>query len=184
MVKNLTGGNKSKGMARKAFNASKSHSKLRKIEEEGEVYAVVIKILGGSRCCVLGMDKIERDCIIRGKFRGSKKRDNTVKPGVVVLVGDRDWESSVGTDKRPVCDLLEVYNDLDKERLKTADGSIDWTFTNGIGYVVSKTEPVDDFEFTDQTIDEEYKRQVEQDLSGKIIDMDFGHEEEINVDDI
>ena len=184
MVKNLTGGNKHKGMARKAFNASKSHSKLRKIEEEGEVYAVVVKILGGSRCCVLGMDKVERDCIIRGKFRGSKKRDNTVRPGVVVLVGDRDWASNVGTDKNPVCDLLEVYNDIDKERLKTVDSSIDWTFTNGVGDVASSTTVVDDFEFTDQTIDEEYKRQVEDDINGKTIGMDFGHEEEIDIDDI
>ena len=129
MVKNTTGGNKSKGFARKNVNASKQSSKLRTAVEVGEVYAAVVKIFGGTRCLVVGMDKVERACIIRGKFRGGQRRDNTLVPGKLVLVGDRDWITEK-KDKLQECDLLEVYSDIDKDRLKKSDTKVDWSFAN------------------------------------------------------
>lgn len=129
MVKNTTGGNKSKGFARKNVNASKQSSKLRVADEEGEIYAVVVKLFGGSRCSVIGVDKVERACIIRGKFRGGQRRDNTLVPGKLVLVGDRDWITEK-KDKLQECDLLEVYSDIDKDRLKKSDTKVDWSFAN------------------------------------------------------
>ncbi len=183
MVKNTTGGSKHKGMARKAVNASKQRSRLRKIEEEGEAYAVVIKLMGGARCSVLGMDNVERDCIIRGKFRGKGKRDNTIRAGVMVLVGDRDW-STTSEDKRPVCDLLEVYSDIDKERLKKDETSIDWKFVLGVGEVVRAPEITEDVEFGDNIVDEEYHRQIAAETGKGSVSIAFGYEEEVDIDDI
>lgn len=183
MVKNTTGGSKHKGMARKAVNASKQRSRLRKIEEEGEAYAVVIKLMGGARCSVLGMDNVERDCIIRGKFRGKGKRDNTIRAGVLVLVGERDW-STTSESKRPVCDLLEVYSDVEKERLKKDETSIDWKFVLGVGEVVRAPEITADIEFGDNVIDEEYHRQITQETGKTQVSIAFGYDEEVDIDDI
>ena len=118
MVKNKTGGNKSKKSGRKHLQTSDSsyNRKLRLIEEQGENYAVVIKLLGGPNCEVVCNDGISRQCIIRNKFRGRDKRDNNIAPGVWVLVGVREWEAR--TNKAEKCDLLEVYNSNEKDKLK------------------------------------------------------------------
>ena len=184
MVKNLTGGSRHKSMARKAFNAPRGA--LRKKDEEGELYAVVTKILGGSMCHVVGMDKVARNCVIRGKFRGGKKRDNTIRTGVLVLVGDRDW-SSVQTGKLPVCDLLEVYSDADKDRLKTLESGVDWGFSLHVGETCASSSTYDTgLEFGENSINEEYEQLVK-DETTKIIggmDLDFTHDEEIDLEDI
>lgn len=129
MVKNTSGGNKSKGVARKNVNGAKQPTKLRVIAEEGELYACVVKILGGAICSVVGMDKVERHCHIRGKFRGGHRRDNMLKAGTLVLVGDWGFTSSKA-GKAPECDLLEVYSDVEKERLKKSISSVEWSFAN------------------------------------------------------
>ena len=132
MVRNKTGGNKSKKSARKHVQTSDSsyNRKLRLIEEEGENYAVVIKMLGGPNCEVVCNDGISRQCIIRNKFRGRDKRDNNIAPGVWVLVGVRDWEAR--TNKAAKCDLLEVYSSNEKDKLK-AISSINFTaLTNAL----------------------------------------------------
>jgi len=160
MVKNTTGGNKSKGFARKNVNASKQSTKLRIAMEDGEVYAAVIKIFGGSRCLVVGMDKVERACIIRGKFRGGQRRDNTLVPGKLILIGDRDWTSTTEkTDKLRECDLLEVYSDIDKERLKKSETKVDWSFANigdGIKSSSSSVLQEEDILFTKDTTQDDY----------------------------
>ena len=77
MVKNTTGGSKAKGQARKLVaDKSKASKFLRVIQEEGEVYAKVEKLLGNGMCHVLCLDKVTRLCFIRGKFRGRGKKDN------------------------------------------------------------------------------------------------------------
>lgn len=116
MVKNKTGGNKSKKSARKFSNPTITNRKLRLAEEEGETYATVIKLLGGANCEVVTNDGITRLCVIRNKFRGRDKRDNTIAPGVWILVGIRDWEARVGSEQK--CDLLEVYTSSEKDKLK------------------------------------------------------------------
>lgn len=119
MVKNA-GGNKSKRQGRKHINTPQQRN-VRYIKEEGEVYAVVTKLLGGSNCEVMCMDGNMRLCIIRNKFRGRDKRDNTIGPNVWVLVGIRDWEARAGKPQK--CDLLEVYSDADREKIKTNGGA-------------------------------------------------------------
>ena len=114
MVKNA-GGNKSKRGARK-HSFTPQNKKTRFIEEEGEIYAAVIRILGGSNCEVMCLDGNLRLCVIRNKFKGRGKRDNLIAPGKWVLVGIRDWEVRANGIQK--CDLLEVYTDENKDTLK------------------------------------------------------------------
>jgi len=119
MVKNTTGGSRHKSQARKNVTSGRSTGVLRLVEEAGECYAQVEKLLGGSNCHVACMDGITRLCHIRGKFRGRSKRDNRIESGTWIMVGVRDYESTrEGSGKLQNCDLLEVYRDTDKERLK------------------------------------------------------------------
>jgi len=119
MFKN-DGGNKGKGLARKHVNAAKcgGTKQLRVATQEAERYAVVSKMLGNGMCYVrllsgagagAGADKL---CIIRNKFKGRGKRDNILDSGSWVLVGMREWSS-----KQDTCDLLEVYNHGERDRL-------------------------------------------------------------------
>ena len=115
MVKNDTGGNKGKGLARKHVNAAKcgSSKQLRVATHEAEQYAVVSKMLGNGMCYVRLLSGAgERLCIIRNKFKGRGKRDNILESGSWVLVGMREWSS-----KQDTCDLLEVYNPNERDRL-------------------------------------------------------------------
>lgn len=115
MVKNA-GGNKSKRQGRKYVTAPQQRS-VRFKKEEDESYAVVTKLFGGSNCEVMCMDGIIRHCIIRNKFRGRDKKDNTIAPNVWVLVGIRTWEAR--THKPQKSDLLAVYSANDKEKLRS-----------------------------------------------------------------
>jgi len=128
MVKNTNGGSKSKGFARKhANNNNNNNNDVRVVEEVGEIYAVVTKMCGGGMFQCYGIDHVERLCHIRGSFSGRKKRDNIVVNGGWVLIGIREWDkkeeeaqessSSKKKVKLPQCDLLEVYNDKDREKL-------------------------------------------------------------------
>lgn len=116
MVKNA-GGNKSKRQGRK-FASQPPNRNLRLIQEEGELYAAVTKIYGGANCEVICMDGITRLCVIRNKFRGRHKRDNRIGLGTWILVGVREWEARAA-DKQPRCDVLEVYNATEKEKLQS-----------------------------------------------------------------
>ena len=117
MVKNDAGGNKGKGLARKHVNAAKCGGvkQLRVAIDEAEKYGVVSKMLGNGMCYVriLGSGSSgDKLCIIRNKFKGRGKRDNILDSGSWVLVGMREWAS-----KQDTCDLLEVYNDGERDRL-------------------------------------------------------------------
>ena len=132
MVKYTNGGSKAKGFARKHANNNNNNNDVRVVEQEGEIYAVVTKMCGGSMFQCYGIDHVERLCHIRGSFSGRKKRDNIVVNGGWVLIGLREWDrkdeetqstsysSTTSTTKKvklPQCDLLEVYNDKDREKL-------------------------------------------------------------------
>lgn len=142
MVKNVSGGSNNKKFARKNTAPSgRTNSKLRVVEEEGEIYAVVTKIFGGKMCQVQCIDGKTRACIIRGKFAGRGKRDNFISAGTWVLVGAREWECSSKEDQK--CDLLEIYSDNDRKKLQSSvdanwialaisDGSMASTKFNGV----------------------------------------------------
>lgn len=192
MVKNTTGGNKAKGKARKSNQvAPRQNVFLRTSSNDFELYAQVSRVLGNGMCHVLCVsDGATRLCHIRGKFRGRGKSDNIVRIGSWLLVGLREWENgSSGTAKKlQNCDLLEVYSDLEKEKLKTTV-KVDWsTFTaNDNKNANLEEDATDTFVFTDQKEDEynEILKAAKTDVViGSSITIANAQDDEINFDDI
>ena len=121
MVKNKKGGNRHKKMASKN-NQPMTRQKLRTAKQnDGEMYAIVTQVFGNGMCEVYCNDEVIRLLIIRRKFKGRNRRDNSVTLNGLLLVGIREWEV-VAPRKVPKCDLLFVYNDYHKEELKNKDG--------------------------------------------------------------
>jgi hypothetical protein len=121
MVKNNTGGNKSKKMARKTVPTGGGGQDVRRVTDSCEMYAAITKIYSSKRCDVIGTDGKTRACTIRGKFLGRKRNgDGTIAVGAWVMIGFYDWE--VRGDGSKTCDLLEVYTQNEKEKLKQLDG--------------------------------------------------------------
>jgi len=184
MVKNVKGGSGHKSQARKFVEPAKQFAvKTRIVKEDGEMYAQVTKLLGNGMCTVLCEDNKNRLCIIRGKFRGRGRRDNLLSNGKWIMVGIREYESEKA-GKLDNCDLLEVYSDLDKERLKAQPG-VDWkkfVENDNINSFTDSTQCA--IEFTDAK-EEDYSQIMEEssDLPVLVIN-DSGVEEEIDVDDI
>ena len=120
MVKNKKGGSKHKKLARKNVANNNVRRKLRKAEIEGEMYARIIAIHGGGHALIKCADKKERTLVIRGKFRGRNKRDNTIKLDGIVLVGLRSVSMGevVEQKKKEKADLIYVYNESDLDELK------------------------------------------------------------------
>jgi len=181
MVKNTKGGSGHKSQARK-FVSGKPSFKTRLSENEFEIYAFVTKKLGGENISIMCQDEKERRCIIRGKFRSSRgKRDNFIAKGTWVLVGIRDWSSN-----NEICDLLEVYNENDKNKLKTIPG-INWQkFISHDCECTNTSETNDDIIFTTNTAEEEdyTKLVVESKQQIRLHSINEEDEEEINIDDI
>jgi len=119
MVKNQKGGNKGKKMGRK-FITAPVDKRIRLAEEEGEIYGVVTKLLGNGMFYVNDPDGKERLVVMRNKFRGRSKRDNSVAKGGWVLIGVREFESCL----KPKHDLLEVYNDTEKLKMENSGNPI------------------------------------------------------------
>ena len=186
MVKNF-GGNKAKGYARKNMSGS-SHA-LRLSEDPAEIYAQAIKVCGGAICRVIDLNGTEMTCHIRGKFRGRGKRDNLIGPGTWLLIGLREWEKEPSVGKLLNCDLIEVYSDLDKDRLKNIATSVNWSLfitndTKSTNSNSDDTAAASDIQFSDNK-SQEYVELIAASLgTGKttIISTDDG--EEIDVDDI
>jgi initiation factor 1A len=190
MVKNTKGGSGHKSQARKYETSGKqSNFKTRFSEDEFEYYAQVVAMLGNGMCHVMCKDGKKRLCIIRGKFRGRGKRDNTLSNGKWVLVGGRDFEAEKTGEGKNLekCDLLEVYSDLDKERLKGLGGFNEFITRDNTFITVSGGSAENDFEFSDNAGENEYNSLMSE-LKPTQISLasiqDEGEEEEINVDDI
>lgn len=127
MVKNVAGGCNGKKVARKHTNKGKNELRLSKTSDEK--YAIVKKLLGNT-CDVICDDGVNRRCIIRGKFTGRNKRDNMLDNGTYILVGMREWvDEGSGSGSRTnedknvkYCDLLEVYNSMERDILRRTHG--------------------------------------------------------------
>jgi initiation factor 1A len=205
MVKNTHGGSGHKKFARKHTGGAKSN-KLRVSEDEGEIYAIVTKMLGNGMFHCHCIDGTVRLGHIRGKFTGRGKRDNMVEGGKWVLIGLREWDvpseksSSIskGKEKMQQCDLLEVYSDMDKQRLRESV-SEDWHSLDSND--VSKTNlgegatVDDDFVFgTDRDFERDRLIQEMQSSTTERITLRVGEsrqeavaaptEDEVNIDDI
>jgi len=187
MVKNVKGGSGHKSQARKFTGDSsntKQSSKLRVVQEDGEIYAQIKKNYGNGMCDALCIDNVSRLCVIRGKFRGRGKRDNTIRVGSWILAGKREWESEK-KDEKQKCDLLEVYSDLDIERLKKSVHE-NWKIFATMDAV--KSTPDEDFIEFSNSNDDEYnriKQTLEHEHSEKIsFDTIVEEDDEICIDDI
>ena len=202
MVKNTQGGSSHKKFARKHTSESRNNNKLRISLDKGEIYAIVTKMLGNGMFHCYCIDNIVRLGHIRGKFSGRGKRDNMVESGKWVLIGLREWDIpsdknntiSKGQQKMQQCDLLEVYSDMDKLRLKDSC-SERWTIleNNDVNKtLLGESGNLDDeFVFsTDKDIERE--RLIEEMKSSKTEKIKFDEsnstkintEDEINFDDI
>ena len=132
MVRNTFGGKGAKSMASKTVSTA-ANSKLTLSTNKSEVYAIATKMLGNCTCNCIGLDGVLRLAHIRGKFSGKGKRDNTIIDGTWLLVGDYAWNASSeallkkGKPKLQECDILEVYSDREKQRLKDSI-SENWDF--------------------------------------------------------
>tara|TARA_Y100000816_G_scaffold216936_2_gene162088 strand:+ start:305 stop:913 length:609 start_codon:yes stop_codon:yes gene_type:complete len=152
MVKNNIGGNKSKKFANKNFNIQDRATRFAK--ENGELYAYVEKLMGNNMCHVMCIDGHKRTCVIRGKFLGKGKRDSLLCRGKWILVGIREWENNNKDSEKEKCDLLEVYTDVDKQRLQN-DNTCD--FSGFLKNNETEDEYFDDsIKFTNETNDNTY----------------------------
>lgn len=112
MVKNTTGGTKTKGLARK-HQSSGGDTKLRLPTNELELVACVTKMLGNGMCEIYTNKDVRLIGHIRNKFRGRQKRNNMISTSMIVLIGLREWENPVKN-----CDILTIYDDSQVMQLK------------------------------------------------------------------
>ena len=187
MVKN-EGGKKTKGQGRKFVNADKQQKSLRTAENENEQYAQVTKNCGNGMVDVNCIDNVSRLCHIRGKFRGRGKKDNFVSVGSWLLVGLRDYESGGGKTKKQNCDLMEVYNDFDKERLKTSV-NVNWADFIARDNILTNQDKnaadhVGEVVFGNEKLTDYATLMAKQETGESKTIAQEGEEEEINVDDI
>ena len=125
MVRNVSGGTSHKRFAKK--HADTAPRALRRAGP-GESYGVVCEMSGGQHCKVVDEAGIKATCVIRKKFRGRGKRDNTIAVGTWVLVAPREYETAPQEGGRaPKCDLLEVYSSLEREKLMSDPGDADFS---------------------------------------------------------
>jgi translation initiation factor IF-1 len=109
MVKNTTGGTRTKGLARKHQGGGGGGGHLRIPEDELEKVAYVSKMLGNGMCQVyINDNKDPLIAHIRKKFSGRHKRSNLIATGTCLLIGLRDWEKPFKN-----CDVINVYDHHD-----------------------------------------------------------------------
>jgi translation initiation factor IF-1 len=192
MVKNTTGGSGHKKFAHK-HSTGHSNNRLRVSEDECEIYAIVTKTLGNNMFHCLGIDNVTRLGLIRGKFTGRGKRDNMVVVGKWVLVGLREWDTATSTTQVATtkqlqkCDLLEVYTDLDKQRLKDSVPANWNNLEKGDASNHGSNNEDDDFVFgTDKDFEREglIKEMMMASTKKITLSVEEEAEEEINIDDI
>lgn len=188
MGKNIHGGAGHKKFGRKFANVSSSkNNRLKVSEDPAEIYAIATKMLGGCMFQCHGIDGVDRLVHIRGKFAGRSKRDNMVECGKWVLIGLREWDNNSKSALQQ-CDLLNVYSDSDKHRLReTIEGSWVELDNNDVTRQTqsdAKYDISDDLFGTEQ--DFERDRLIEEMKKSHIetIKLNVEEEEEINVDDI
>ena len=153
MVKNKFGGNRHKKMARKNIHTGPIQQKTRYSTCPDEIYACCNEIYGGGQIKVICLDGTEMLCFIRNKFRGRGKRDNKVSIGTWLLVGKRSFETVAKKTKLAKSDLLEVYNDYDKENLEQNVMNVNWNRFKHVGIIDDIVKDDGMIEFTENIPD-------------------------------
>jgi translation initiation factor IF-1 len=110
MVKNTSGGTKTKGLARKhqggGAGGGGGGGALRLPKNELEQLVVVTKMLGNGMCEVFNNDDQRFIAHIRNKFKGRNRRSNDISVNSFILIGLREWEKpALNADVMFVYDL-------------------------------------------------------------------------------
>ena len=143
MVKNK-GGNKTKGKSRKTYRIKELSLKdLKKVDNQE--YAFVVSVSGDGRYELMCYDKIKRLGILRGKLR----RTTRVNKSDLILVSLRGFQDNK-------CDILAIYNELDKEKLIKAN-EIYYSFTR-TGSLIEDLK--DEFNSIDEKVETTHEEKV------------------------
>jgi hypothetical protein len=115
MVKNLSGGTKTKGLARKHIRSAGGGggAALRLPQEELEVIVAVGAMLGNGMCEVFNNDDQRFIAHIRAKFKGRHKRANLIATNSIILCGYREWEKPYKN-----LDVIFIYDDYNINQLR------------------------------------------------------------------
>ena len=108
MVKNTSGGTKTKGLARKhqgGAGGGGGGGALRLPKNELEQLVVVTKMLGNGMCEVFNNDDVRFIAHIRNKFKGRNRRSNDISVNSFILIGLREWEKPAKN-----ADVMFVYD--------------------------------------------------------------------------
>jgi hypothetical protein len=162
MVRNTTGGSKTKSMARKS--TTPTTIVVDYIPKDAlERVAKVTKMYGNGMCQVVTQDHPQLDlmCYIRGKFKGKSKKHNMISLNSKVVIGLRDWENPYKNS-----DLISVLSSYD-----------DPMSTSNCGGAHSSD---DSFIFSNEEVHEHNDILPQKIPNGTIIEED----DEINIDDI
>jgi translation initiation factor IF-1 len=110
MVRNTSGGSKTKSFARKSIQPTASIIDYSP-KDELEKIAVVTKLYGNGMCQVITADSPQLDlmCHIRGKFRGRSKKHNMLSVNSRIVIGLRDWENPY--KNADLISVLSTYED-------------------------------------------------------------------------
>ena len=149
MPKNTKGGSGHKRQARKHTSGGNQNNRTRFSCDPLEMYAVCTKLYGQGHIEVVCHDNKSRLCVIRKKFKGRGKRDNSVTVGTWLLIGKREFEVRAA-DKKEKCDLLEVYRDNDKIALQQHENDIPWSVLKSQAPEGTEAEEDDVFQFVDE----------------------------------
>lgn len=180
MVKNITGGTKTKGLARK-HQSHGGDARLRLPTNELELVACVTKMLGNGMCEIYTNKDVRLIGHIRNKFRGRQKRNNMISSSMIVLIGLREWENPMKN-----CDILTIYDDSQVSQLKNMPNipmenvikrSLEFSFVN-------EKVSSDDFEFTKITDNDEDEKEVLQNTMKKSETFTIEGIGDIDMDDI
>ena len=112
MVKNTSGGTKTKGLARKHQGGAGGGGggALRLPKNELEQLVVVTKMLGNGMCEVFNNDDQRFIAHIRNKFKGRNRRSNDISVNSFILIGLREWEKpALNADVMFVYDLNDYH---------------------------------------------------------------------------
>ena len=178
MVKNTTGGNQAKNIARK--NTYKTNTQLMLPTSHLEVIVCVTKAFGNGMLQVQTDDNKILLAHIRNKFRGKQKRHNLITVNSIVLVGLREWENPAKN-----CDIIFIYDPNHVEQLKNIPSlEIKNIIKLSMGQLfLSKEMLTNDIVFTEET-EEEMKDNEEYTKSLKKHEFKLEDTEEIDFDDI
>lgn len=133
MVKNKTGGKRSKGLARKQQDSDQLHrGKIRTKEDAVKetkglpgcyYYAKVVRSHGNCRFAALCDDGVERmaSCM---HFAKKNRRDNNIEVGSSLLVGVADYHAAQDGKAQP-CQILELYSAVEAACIPYFDDGTD-----------------------------------------------------------